>query len=162
MKKLRKIYVALAKGELLREFRWFYAERWGEDATKTYLVKHSEKIDKHLTLFGVGELWHPQLRKRGRSCIDMIFHRGDTYYLVEVKNNRQASWNQLFEEVACFECDMIRHKENYGEIVPVCVCVTDAETRWESQWSEEDKKHFQEFWKLCDNRAKGGKLCTQT
>jgi hypothetical protein len=43
MKKLRKVFIALAKGELLREFKWFHAERWGEDAVKTYLVKHPEK-----------------------------------------------------------------------------------------------------------------------
>jgi len=151
MKKLRKILVALAQDELLKEFRWLFAEKWGEDAVKTYLVKHPEKIDRDLTLFGVGELYHSPLRVKGHNCIDMIFRRGNTYYLVEVKSGPRYSWGQLFEEIACFECDMKEHQENYGEIVPVMVCVKDKKERRETEWDEENEKYFQEFWKLCRN-----------
>jgi hypothetical protein len=77
----------------------------GRGCRKNLLSKASRKIDKDSTLFGVGELWHPKLRERGRSRIDMIFRKGDTYYVVEVKDSTSAAWNQLFEEVAIFECD---------------------------------------------------------
>jgi hypothetical protein len=151
MKKTRKIFVALAKSELEKEFGWFYTERWGEDAVKTYLTKHPEKIDKDLTLLGVGELAHPELRQKGRSRIDMIFRKGDIYYIVEVKDTSQSAWTQLFEEVACFECDMKRHKESYSEIIPVCVCVENKESPpHQSDWSEDNEKDFQKFWKLCN------------
>ena len=149
MKKLRRIFVAISKGELEREFEWLY-ERWGEDAVKTFLVSHPEMIDKGLTLLGIGELYHPKLRKRGRSRIDMIFRKADTYYVVEAKSGSRYAWKQLLEEVVIFECDMKRHGKNYDEIVPVLVNVQDKREKWQDTWTEEEKKFYQELWKLCN------------
>ena len=109
------------------EFDWRYRS-WGQDAVKTYLVKHSDLIDEGLTLVGVGELPHNALpsKQKLKRCSDMIFRKGDVYYVVEVKTSRDYAWTELLEEVACFEYEMRQNNEPYEEIVPVLVTVDNS------------------------------------
>ena len=130
MGKRHALLVEIPEKDIKEEWGPFYkvAERWGQQIAWTYLVKHSDKIEPNLELLGVGELWHPRppRRKKGQpQRIDLLFRKGDVYYPVEV--HRKRNWNQLSQEVECFEHAMKEQGVQCEEIIPVLVVYGEKE-----------------------------------
>jgi len=144
----RYLDIRIPEGYMKREFDWRY-QSWGQDAVKTYLVKHSDLIDEGLTLVGVGELPHNALpsKQKLKRCCDMIFRKGDVYYVVEVKTSRDYAWTELLDEVACCEYEMRQNNEPYEEIVPVLVTVDNSIEKASTPFPREMEQWMKDYLK---------------
>jgi len=140
--KRHALLIEIPEKDIKEELGPFYkiAEGWGEQVAWAYLVKHPGKIEPNLELLGVGELWHPRLKKGQPHSLDLLFRKGDIYYPVEVKY-RVYNWNQLSQEVECFEHEMKEQGVRYEEIVPVLVVYGEKEySKKPYNWPEWWKK----------------------
>ncbi|MEM3641675.1 MAG: hypothetical protein QXH37_07130 [Candidatus Bathyarchaeia archaeon] len=140
MDKKYALLIEIPKKDVKEELGLFYkvAEKWGERLVWTYLVKHPDKIEPDLELLGVGELYHPPLKKGQFHNLDLLFRRGNIYYPVEVKYDK-LNWNQLYQEVTCFEQALINERIQFDEIVPVLVVCRE-------KGYNKQKFHWPEWW----------------
>ncbi|MEM3697928.1 MAG: hypothetical protein QXQ94_10635 [Candidatus Bathyarchaeia archaeon] len=140
MDKKYALLIEIPEKDIKEELGLFYkvAEKWGEPLVWTYLVKHPDKIEPNLELLGVGELYHPWLKKGQPHRLDLLFRKGNVYYPVEVKHAK-PNWNQLDQEVKCFEQALNNEGIQFDDIVPVLIVY--GEKIYNKQ-----KFHWPEWW----------------
>jgi len=102
--KKRRILIEIPEKDLRQEFGWL-RKGMGEDAVRTFLIRHSDIIVDGLAsenLIGLGA-WF-----MGTQEADMVFFRNGTYYVVETKQKAKyyQGWKYLRSTVECLEAEM--------------------------------------------------------
>jgi len=125
--------IEIPEKDLTRDIGWF-RDGMGEDAVRTYLLKHPNIIETGLeyrNFLGMG-VW---FRKYGEDDLaresneaDMLFGKDGTYYIIETKQKGKyyRGWQYVRLTVECFEADMEKHNQEVHEVV--AVLATSSET----------------------------------
>ena len=129
----RRILIEIPEKDLIRDIGWF-RDGMGEDAVRTYLLKHPHIMETGLgyqNLLGIG-VWFTSYDEEGlvkdSKEADMLFSRNRTYYIVETKQKGKyyRGWQYVRLAVECFEADMKKHNQEVDEVV--AVLATSSET----------------------------------
>jgi hypothetical protein len=122
----RRIMIEIPEKHLTDEIGWF-RDGMGEDAVRTYLLKHPDIIEPDFNIqnfLGLG-IWFTSYDEEGlvkdSKEVDMLFERNGTYYIVETKQKGKyyRGWQYVILAVECFEADMRKHSKEFHGIVAV-------------------------------------------
>lgn len=125
--------IEIPEEDLTKDIGWF-RKAMGEDAIRTYLLKHPNVIETGLgyrNFLGIG-VWFRKYGKDGlgreSNEADMLFGKNGTYYLVDTKQKGKyyKGWQYVRLTVECFEADMEKHNQKVREVV--AVLATSSET----------------------------------
>jgi RecB family endonuclease NucS len=86
--KIKDVKVVVLSEEKIKDEVGFLAERMGQGAVSTYLIRHSEEIEEDLKLVGM------EVDVFGKS-FDMLFRKEDAYFVVEIKRRWYPTENWM-------------------------------------------------------------------
>jgi|GEM_PF-5157796 len=131
--KILEVKISLKK--VIRKFGHELCQRMNHSGIPLYLILHPEEVDILSGAKPIGlEVNLPNLEEaiigldrlnkgRGLKRIDLIFEKGDTYYLVEVIDRKyitKSDKEKMIEYVKRFK-ELLSIREEYKQIVPIIV-----------------------------------------
>ena len=127
---LKTVKLSLPWPDVRREFRWTDVAQ-GEAYVRTYLLKHPDLIATGMEFLGIeivipdGPELLPNGSPKKNVQADMLYRKGNRYYLVETKETTKLMPGGLKEAEHNAECldEHLKRNGREADVVPVLVAV---------------------------------------